>query len=63
MRRKGIVYPTMREMPLGDTEVFPLSEWNAARSAASWLKKDFGTVFVVHKNIREPHNIIVRRVL
>lgn len=53
----------MREMPLGDTEVFPLSEWNAARSAASWLKKDFGTVFVVHKNIREPHNIIVRRVL
>lgn len=61
-RVKGRVYPTMRDMMVGDSEVFEEDKWNAARSAASWLKKLFGTKFIVHKNLKEPHNIIVRRI-
>ena len=61
MRRKGIVYPTVRQMVIGDSEFFPESEWNAARSAAAWLKKLYGSIYSVHRNKKEPHNIIVTR--
>ena len=40
---------SMRQMDVGDVLSFPYEKWNAARSSASKLKKQFGCVFRVRK--------------
>lgn len=49
-KRKGYVYPAMKNLNVGDEPlVFPYSMWQAARSAASILKKNYGVRYAVTK--------------
>jgi len=48
-RRNGRVYPALRMLEVGDYVVVPLRSWQSARSAASKIKHDFGSVFEVHR--------------
>lgn len=47
--RRGRVYSLIRMMGAGQTAVVPLRSWNAARSAASTFKRQFGALFKVHR--------------
>ena len=49
-KKEHRAYHVLRKMQVGDTVTFPYSAWNAARSAASKLKKDFGCKFTVRKH-------------
>lgn len=40
-------YPVLRNLDIGESVVFPKYAYQAARTAASKLKKDFGVVFTV----------------
>ena len=42
-------FPILRDMAVGESVNVPFEKWQAARSAASKLKRDFGCVFVVRK--------------
>lgn len=43
-------FRVMKSMSVGSVRLFPYAKWNAARSAATVLKKQFGCVFFVTKN-------------
>lgn len=56
-------YPIMRCMNVGDTFSFPCDRWNAARTAASTLKKQFSSGFNVFKkydNGSVPYILVTR---
>lgn len=57
-------YNIMRKMNVGDVKFFPYDRWNAARSAASYLKANFGCIFRVNKRglTGEEGDIQVKRV-
>lgn len=42
-------YPEMKKMFIQEERYFPVSKWNAARSAASMLKSYYGTLYTVEK--------------
>lgn len=42
-------YSVLREMNVGDKHIFPYELWNTVRTAASTLKKQYGSVFKVIK--------------
>lgn len=48
-RFNGRVMGQMRKMEPGDTIKLPIESYNAARSAASVLKRDYGVVYAVNK--------------
>ncbi len=55
-------YPLMRFMKKGDSILLPFEKWQAARTAACKLRKQFGSVFAVRKMIiGEPSDIEVTR--
>lgn len=45
----NVPFYVLKNMEVGDFVFFPYESWNAARSAASLLKKTFGTRFRVNK--------------
>ena len=59
LRRKGDVFRRLREMKIGDRQEFPIEKWNAARSDASALKRDYGVVYRVNK--QDENTIAVTR--
>ena len=44
-----IPHKVMRRMHIGDKAHFPYEKWGAARTAATKIKQDFGSVFLVKK--------------
>ena len=44
-----IPFRVMREMHTGDKVHFPYEKWGAARTAATKIKQDFGTIYLVKK--------------
>ena len=54
----------MKQMQVGSVRIFPYAKWNATRCAASTLKRQFGSVFVVQKTsqYKEIGDIKVKRV-
>ena len=45
-------FPILRDMKVGESVTVPFEKWQAARTAASKLKRDFGCVFIVRKIAR-----------
>lgn len=58
-KRAGKVMWKIKNMEVNDWLFFPISRWNACRSAASTLKKCYGAVFEVH---RVEERIMVERI-
>jgi hypothetical protein len=48
-RRKGKIMGKMRNLKVGDWIFFPIGRWNAVRSSATAMKKQYGTIFVVNR--------------
>lgn len=55
----------LKSMKIGDVKKFHMNKWNAVRTAASVLKRDYGCVFAVHKSkiSDTKFNIVVERKL
>lgn len=49
MYREDSVMGKIRMMNIGDTMFFPLNDWNKCRTAAYYLKADFGAMYRVRK--------------
>lgn len=58
-KRAGRVMWRMKNMDVGEWLFFPIGRWNACRSSASALKKNYGAVFEVH---RVEDRIMVERI-
>jgi len=62
MRQKPSTYSVVRNLDIGESAFLPSSKWNAARSAASVLKRIFGSVYEVHVIMPTKEDIIITRI-
>lgn len=59
--REELVEYKLRMMEPGDKLYFPIRKHNAARSAASKLKKNFGVLLHVHKETDDTISVVRRK--
>lgn len=62
MKRKGSAYTVVRNLDVGESAFFPIEKWNAVRSAASVLKRIYGSAYKVHIVLPSREDVMITRI-